>query len=232
MNAAYNHGMCGRFTLRKPQGVLVEEFGLTAAPEMSPRYNVAPTQAIQAVRQTPAGDRELVEMRWGFAGTADGSNRLINARVETAATKPTFRDAFRSRRCLIPADGFLEWQRAGRRKQPYLIERRDHGLLAMAGLWQRWDEGGGPVESCTILTMPANELLRDLHDRMPVILPRSAYEAWLNPELSDPKRLQELIHPYPSEELTAVPVSPRVNSPENDDARCLEPATAQRTLFG
>ena len=152
---------------------------------------------------------------------------MINARSETVADKPAYRNAFRKRRCLIPADGFYEWQKAkqtGGKKQPYFIHMADGQPFAFAGLWESWDKGGELIESCTILTTQANDLMRPLHDRMPVILDVKNYERWLDPAQQDPKKLEPLLVPYRSEEMAAYPVSTLVNSPRNDDGRCIEPA--------
>jgi putative SOS response-associated peptidase YedK len=144
---------------------------------------------------------------------------MINARAETAPGKPAFRNAFRRRRCLVPASGFYEWQRQGRLKQPYYICRQDGKTIAIAGLWDRWEgTEGTPIESCTLLTTEANELIAPLHDRMPVILPPESYELWLNPSEQDPAVLHPLLAPYPPDKMAARPVSRRVNDPSADDA--------------
>jgi putative SOS response-associated peptidase YedK len=227
--------MCGRFTLRTPSADLMEIFEVARSFEISPRYNIAPTQPVVAVRQADGG-RELAQMRWGLLlswSEAKSGPPLINARSETAATRPSFRHAFRSRRCLIPADGFYEWQASDEGpKQPFLITLRDERPFAFAGLWERCrgpdDE---PIESCTILTTEANDRLRDLHDRMPVILPREHYGPWLDREIEDVRALQTLLTSYPSEEMQLRPVSRRVNSARHDDADCLLPAETPKTLF-
>ncbi len=161
-------------------------------------------------------------------------NRLINARAETAATKPSFRDAFRRRRCLIPADGFYEWKRQGGGKQPYYIRLEDDRPFAFAGLWERWEKAGAVIESCTILTTDANELLMPLHNRMPAILDREQFDRWLDPTIEDAKVLQPLLGPYPAERMIAYPVSTVVNSPRHDVAECIDkapPGKVQGSLF-
>jgi putative SOS response-associated peptidase YedK len=233
--------MCGRFTLRTPASVVAKQFGLLEAPELAARFNIAPSQPVAVVRaraahpsaaaaQEPAGpQRELVFLRWGlipsWAKDAAVGNRMINARAETAAQKPAFRTALRRRRCLLAADGFYEWQRAGKQKQPYYIRLSDDRPFGFAGLWEAWQ---GPdqqwIESCTLLTTDANELLRPIHDRMPVILPPEAYGPWLDPAVQDPEQLAPLCKPYPSEAMTVLPVGTLVNSPTNEDPRCIEPA--------
>jgi putative SOS response-associated peptidase YedK len=220
--------MCGRFTLTTPMPVLAELFLFPEAAPQPPRYNIAPTQAVAAVRATDGDHHELVYCRWGLIPSwADDpaiGNRLINARSETAAEKPAFRSAFRHRRCLIPTDGFYEWQKVGGRKQPFYIKMRDGRPFAFAGLWERWDRAGEPVDTCTILTTDANEVLRPLHERMPVILAPEDYKGWLDPEIKEPKQVQPLLHPYSSDAMIAYPVCSVVNNPRNENAQCIEPA--------
>lgn len=240
--------MCGRFTLRTPESVLVEQFRVDSIPPLSPRYNIAPTQEVGTVRAPQPAQREFVWMSWGlvprWAKDPSIASQMINARAETAAEKPAFRDAFRRRRCLIIADGFYEWKKtSGRIKQPYYIRMKDDRPFAFAGLWERW--GGGAtsdagndarheprqLESCTILTTHANDLLADLHDRMPVILGPADYDRWLDAGTTDPEALKYLLEPYPSDELIAEPVSTRVNNVKHDDADCIKPEQTQGTLF-
>jgi putative SOS response-associated peptidase YedK len=195
-----------------------------------PRWNVAPTQEVAAIRRDP-GDprRKLVLLRWGLIPSwakdpAIGA-RMINARSETVATKPAFRAALRRRRCLIPATGFYEWQKLGRVRQPWRIVMRTRAPFAMAGLWERWSSPEGrAVETCAILTTAANELVAPLHDRMPVILPREAHDVWLDTEHAAPETVLPLLCPYPAAELERYPVSRRVNDVRNDDRACVEPA--------
>jgi putative SOS response-associated peptidase YedK len=221
--------MCGRFTLFEPDKILAREFGVSDFPPGSPRYNIAPSQPVAAVRAAPAGTgRELALLRWGLipSWSKDPAigNRLINARAETAREKPSFRNAFRRHRCLIPANGFYEWQRRERGKQPYFVRMRDGRLFAFAGLWDRWENPGKDViETCTILTTTANAILAPIHDRMPVILPAGEYDRWLDPSLKDPGSLAPLLVPFPPEEMLAFPVSPRVNAPSTDDEGCIAP---------
>jgi putative SOS response-associated peptidase YedK len=221
--------MCGRFTLFEPDKILAREFGVSDFPPRSPRYNIAPSQPVAAVRAAPAGTgRELALLRWGLipSWSKDPAigNRLINARAETAREKPSFRNAFRRHRCLIPANGFYEWQRRERGKQPYFVRMRDERLFAFAGLWDRWETPGKDViETCTILTTTANAILAPIHDRMPVILPAGEYDRWLDPSLKDPGSLAPLLVPFPPEEMFAFPVRPRVNAPSTDDEGCIAP---------
>jgi putative SOS response-associated peptidase YedK len=221
--------MCGRFTLFEADKILSREFGVSGIPPLSPRYNIAPSQAVAAVRTASAGTgRELALLRWGLipSWSKDPAigNRLINARAETVREKPSFRNAFRRHRCLIPANGFYEWQRLERGKQPYFVRMRDERLFAFAGLWDRWESPDkGVIESCTILTTVANAVLSTIHDRMPVILPPAEYARWLDPALRNTDSLAPLLAPFPAEEMLAFPVSPRVNIPTVDDQECMAP---------
>ncbi len=172
-------------------------------------------------------------MRWGlvpsWADAPGGGSLLINARGESVSTKPAFRDAFRKRRCLIPADGFYEWRRKDGAKQPYYIRRKDERTFAFAGLWEHWQRGGQAIDSCTIITTEANPLVRALHDRMPAILDVAAFERWLDPATSDPELLLPLIEPYAAEKMAAFPVATAVNRAGFDDPRCIEPAAPAKT---
>jgi putative SOS response-associated peptidase YedK len=228
--------MCGRFTLAASPTELAALFDLDGAslPALAPRYNIAPTQSIAAVRAAPAdGRRELVLLRWGFipawAKDPSGGAPLINARSETAADKPTFRAAFRRRRCLVPADGFFEWHTENGKKQPYYFTLADGAPFAIAGLWERWQAPTGDVvESCTLLTTEANDLVRPLHDRMPVILAPADYPLWLDPEVNDPGPPASLLVPFQASAMAGRPVSPRVNAVRNDDPGCVEPIDLPR----
>jgi putative SOS response-associated peptidase YedK len=225
--------MCGRYTLTTPAGILAEVFRLTDVPDLGPRYNVAPTQLVPAVRASQGGEptfehtsRELAQLRWGlvpfFAKDISIGVRMINSRGETAPDKPSFREPFRKRRCLLPASGFLEWKSEGGVKQPYHFRRSDGEPLALAGLWDRWrGKEGEIVESCTILTTDPSELCSTFHDRMPVILSEEDHDLWLDPGVEDVSQLRPLLVPYEGE-LVAEAVSRRVNNAKNDDAACLE----------
>jgi putative SOS response-associated peptidase YedK len=225
--------MCGRFTLRTPLTVLAQKFlfdlgDLPAGFGLTPRSNVSPTQMIPAVRQLAEGaPRQLALLRWGlipsWSKDSKGAAKLINARAETVAEKPSFRSAFARRRCLLLADGYYEWLAEGDRKVPHWFRRKDEGPFAFAGLWESWivpeadplfvktpaDETTGQrrLDSATIITTSANELSAHIHDRMPVILHPDHYELWLNPTTKDPARLQALLRPYPSDELKVEPVA-------------------------
>ena len=221
--------MCGRFTLFEADKILSKEFGVSGVPPLSPRYNIAPSQPIAAVRTPHTGaGRELALLRWGLipSWSKDPAigNRLINARAETVQEKPSFRNAFRRHRCLIPTNGFYEWQRQERGKQPYFVRMRDERIFAFAGLWDRWESpDDGVIETCAILTTAANAVLAAIHGRMPVILPQAEYARWLDPALKDPDSLSPLLVPFPPEEMLAIPVSPRVNAPSTDDEKCIAP---------
>jgi putative SOS response-associated peptidase YedK len=224
--------MCGRFTLRTPIKDVAELFDLSGfdpppAQRELARYNIAPTQEISAVRWDPQRHgREWAWLRWGLVPSwADDpaiGNQLINARAETVATKPAFRAAFRARRCLVPADGFYEWKRQDRGKQPYYIRLRDDRPFAFAGLYDRWHRGESVIESCTIITTDSNDLVGAIHNRMPVILDRPQFAAWLDPAIDDPRILTPLLVPYPAARMVAYPVSTNVNSPRFDAAQCIE----------
>ena len=219
--------MCGRFTLTTPSAVLAEAFGLPEPPDLPPRYNIAPTQLVAAVR-APEGRRELVSLRWGlipsWAKDPTIGNSLINARGETVASKPSFRAAFKQRRCLVPADGFYEWKRSGKTKQPHYIRRPDGAPFAIAGLWERWrGDGGEPVESLTLITTAPNSVLEPIHNRMPVILDPGDHDLWLDPDQRDAGPLQALIRPALDRDLEAYPVSTRVNNPRLDSPELIRP---------
>jgi len=219
--------VCGRFTLTTNLGAIAKRFGVARfLEEVGPRYNIAPTQTVIVVNDD--GTRHLAQMRWGlipsWAKDPAIGNRMINARAETVATKPAFRVALRKRRCLIPGDGFYEWQQRGRTKQPFRIVLKNGEPFGFAGLWETWTSPEGEeIQRCTIITTEANELLKPIHDRMPVILTREAEAVWLDPTIQDPERLLPLLMPYPTEEMEVYPVSAKVNNPENDGPECIKP---------
>ncbi len=221
--------MCGRFSLGASATTLAAQFDLFGAPAWTPRYNIAPRQEVLVVVADPTkAQRQARRHGWGlipsWAKDKAIGNQLINAQAETAATKPAFRAAFRKRRCLILADGFYEWRKEGRYKQPFHIRLQDGRPFGFAGLWEHWDAGEGPtIDSCTILTTTQNDLLRPLHHRMAVILAPEDYDHWLDPTVHEVDRLQPLLRPYPAEVMTAYPVSTRVNNPVNDQPECVEP---------
>jgi putative SOS response-associated peptidase YedK len=223
--------MCGRYTLATRKEEIADQLPLFDVPELEPRYNVAPTQSVAAARIVADGARrEIALLRWGLIPSwADDpaiGNRMINARADTVAEKPAFRAAYKKRRCLILADGFFEWQKTGGKKQPYFIHLQDGQLFAFAGLWEHWHRDDQTIASCTIVTTEANDLLRPMHDRMPVILHPADYERWLDPANQTGAGLAELLRPYPAEEMTFHPVSTLVNNPRNDSPECIKPVAA------
>ena len=215
---------------------VAEAFGVTVDWALPLQFNIAPTQMVAAVRVARGGVRELCQLKWGlvphWADDAKIGNRMINARADSVATKPAYREAFKARRCLVVADGFYEWQKSGRRKQPYYLRLRHDGPFGFAGVWERWSQAGQKIESCSIITTEANELVAGIHDRMPVIIPPEAYELWLSPDTQEIELLQSLLRPYPASEMVAYPVSDRINSPDRNDPECMKPQpTVARTLF-
>lgn len=219
--------MCGRFTLRAPAQLIAEQFSLFELPSLKARFNVAPTQPILAVRQG-AGQREAVMLHWGlvpsWAKDPGMGSRMINARVETVAEKPAYRAAFRRRRCLVVADGFYEWQKQGRTKQPYFIRMADNRPFAFAGIWESWEGADHSyLESCSLLTTAPNALMAPIHDRMPVILVPENYDAWLDPSREGGEGLLALCGPYPPGGMVAGPVGRVVNNPRNDSPECIAP---------
>ncbi|MDA0220238.1 MAG: SOS response-associated peptidase [Proteobacteria bacterium] len=221
--------MCGRFTLKGPPNQIAEMLGLATVPNLAPRYNIAPTQDVLALRPQADGDRQLAWLRWGlipfWAKDMMIGAKMINARADTVAEKPAFRQAYRSRRCLIPADGFYEWKTLARgRKQPYRIHRPDEAPFVFAGLWERWEKGEQPVESCTIVTTDAPADLAAIHHRVPVILEGDALQAWLDTPAQEADGLLDLLAPLAEGTLVADPVSTTVNNVRNDGPECLEPA--------
>lgn len=222
--------MCGRYSLTAPAELIAEAFCLDEVPRLSARYNIAPSQPVAAVVREQA-TRRLALFRWGVLAPGDSERDdllLINARSETAARKPLFREAFSSRRCLLPADGFYEWRKAGKRREPFHIRLRGMRPFAFAGLWseEKGPEPGAAVRACVILTTTPNPLLAGIHDRMPVILRPDEHAAWLDPEVAP----AALLRPYPADEMEAVRVSAYVNGAAAEGPGCLEPER-QGSLF-
>jgi putative SOS response-associated peptidase YedK len=231
--------MCGRVTIKTPAQDLAREFALTGirAALERPRYNLAPTQLLPVVLND--GARMLDTLRWGlipsWAKEAAIGNKLINARAETVAEKPSFRSAFKRRRCLVLVDGWFEWQQTAKPKRPFLFHRKDGKPLAFAGLWEEWraPDTGESLRTCTVLTTEANRLVAGVHDRMPVILPPSAQEVWLRPEPQEAAALQPLLVPFSEEALLeAYEVARVVNSPTQDVPACVEPVAQPQRLPG
>lgn len=218
--------MCGRFALKAPPAELIARFGLDECAEFAPRYNIPPGTDIPVIRQSPEGRRVLHLLRWGlvprWAKDADIGARLVNARGESIAEKPSFRDAFRRRRCLVPADGFYEWKADGRFKQPYYVSLKSGEPMAFAGLWESWKApDGNELRTVCIVTTGANALMQPIHDRMPVIVPPERWADWLS---APDREIRQLIQPLPPEALQAWPVSRRVNKAGPDDAGLIERA--------
>jgi putative SOS response-associated peptidase YedK len=233
--------MCGRYRLSRRKQLVEEYFDAADWQEdWSPRYNIAPTQPVPVIRQNPKEPiREVSQMKWGlvpsWAQDSSGAAGMINARSETAATKPAFRDALKSRRCLIPADGFYEWARTGKAKQPYCFEVGEGDLFAFAGIWDRWkDASGNWIKTCAILTTTPNAVTAPVHDRMPVILDPDECDVWLDPGMMDVSAASDLLKPYDARLMRCYPISTRINHVANDDEECCRPvetAQPQNTLF-
>jgi putative SOS response-associated peptidase YedK len=222
----HNLLMCGRYRLSRSKQIVEEHFDtVSSEQEWSSRYNIAPTQPVPVIRQNPKQPiRELSLVHWGlipsWAKDSSLAAKMINARSETASTKPAFRDAVKFRRCLIPADGFYEWSRTGKAKQPYCFEVAGE-LFAFAGIWDRWKEpSGNMVETCSILTTTPNAVTLSVHDRMPVILDPDSYDLWLDPGMTDVVEVSNLLKPFDAGLMRSYPVSTRINHVANDDAEC------------
>ncbi|MRG28751.1 SOS response-associated peptidase [Laceyella tengchongensis] len=218
--------MCGRFSLSAELDQLERQFEMMLIDEVSPRYNIAPTQPILSV-VLEEGARVGRHMRWGlvpgWAKDVKIGYKMINARAETLDEKPTFKGLLKRRRCLILADGFYEWKKTGNEKQPYRFQMADGKPFAFAGLWNHWNHEDKTLVSCTIITTAPNAIAKEVHDRMPAILRSEDYETWLHPDMEDLALLKSLLQPYPADEMEAYPVSTRVNSPKNDDPSILLP---------
>ncbi len=228
--------MCGRYTLSKPEEA-IEAIGAEALADLEARYNIAPTQEVPVVRtRRDTLGRVASNLRWGlvpwWAEDLSIGNRMINARAETLAVKPAFRDALTRRRCGVLADGFVEWHRTPTGKQPFHIQRADRRPFVMAGLWERWKKGpDGPVDSFTIVTTAANDAVGALHDRMPMIVADDALAQWLDPRIEDPEALAPLLAP-PDLPLALTPISRLINKPSNDDPACIEPVSLDGSVSG
>jgi len=219
--------MCGRYRLSRRKQIIEEHFDCDPWEEdWSPRFNIAPTQPVPVIRQNPKEPvRQISTMRWGliphWAKDASDAASTINARSETAATKPAFRDPLKFRRSLIPADAFYEWSRKGASKQPFCFEVNDGELFAFAGLWDGWKDSNGQwIKTCSILTTTPNAVTSAVHDRMPVILDPDRYDLWLDPGMQDVAAICELLKPYDARLMRCYPVSTRLNHVANDDAEC------------
>ena len=229
--------MCGRFTLTRSAAEVAEHFGLAAVPELVARFNAAPSQELPIVRVRSSGERVLERRRWGlvphWAKDMALGARLINARIESVLERPAFREAVRSRRCLVPADGFFEWQGKARARRPFHIALPSGALFAIAGLYERWHGPGSEVvDSFTLLTRPARGVVATLHDRMPLIVDPPGYVGWLDPSAPDPAGLLSALPEALGGALVARPVSTRVNDVRHDDPSCLAPPEEPPLPFG
>jgi putative SOS response-associated peptidase YedK len=228
-------GMCGRFALTAEAEAVAAQFGLADVPQLAPRYNIAPTQPVAAVRVNGRGARELTHFHWGlipsWAKDTAMAGRMINARAETVAEKPSYRSPYKYRRCLLPVSGFYEWQKLGNgQKQPMYIQGIDEdgvvggSLLGFAGIFEHWHSpDGSEIESVSVLTIHPNEMMAEIHNRMPVIIDPADYSTWLDPRNNGSDMLRHLLRPYPSQKMTAYPVSTLVNNARNDVAACIVP---------
>ncbi len=219
--------MCGRYTRTDRFAQLAHDMTLTTPAHWAPRFNIAPSQNVACIRANPESHRlECCDLQWGlvpsWAKDPSIGHKLINARGETVADKPSFRKAFRRQRCLVLADGFFEWTREGKTKQPYYIHLQDHRPFAFAGLWERWQHKEQVIESCSLLTIQANTFMARLHHRMPVILPEAAYQGWLDSAVHEPDTLRRWVVPYAEHDMEAYPVSTLVNNPRHDHPDCLK----------
>jgi len=223
--------MCGRFTNKaKPEQIKKEFKIVNKNPNLfQPSYNIAPSQMIEVVFE-PENERIISPLKWGlvphWAKDAEIGNRMINARAETLSEKPSFREAFKSRRCIIPASGFYEWKKKGTgAKQPFYFYLKDKEVFGFAGLWETWidKQSGEELETCTIITTEANEVLKPIHERMPVILKPENYDEWLDVKVKNTNKLQELLKPYSSEEMDSHPVSININYPDKDSPDLIKP---------
>ena len=221
--------MCGRFTLQYSGEMLAQIFGVKAVQNIKPRYNIAPTQQAPVVRISPTDNQLHIDyLKWGLIPSwakdpAIGS-KMINVRSETVDEKPSFKSALKHRRCIVPASGFYEWQEVDGKKHPLYIRLKDDSLMMFAGIWDHWKSPDGEaVESFSILTTSSNDLIQQLHDRMPVILNPQHKDIWLDIQVSDPEQLKPYFAPYPSSLIEVYPVSDLVNSPKNDSPDCIQP---------
>lgn len=227
--------MCGRFTLTATPEMVAQELGLADVPLLAPRYNIAPTQGAPIVRLV-AEARRLDLLTWGLVPSWAKDRKIaasmINARAETAASKPAFRAAFKRRRGLVVADGFFEWRKDGKAKQPVWFHLADNSVLTFAGLWETWTSPDGEVvDSCTILTTTANELVRPVHDRMPVILPLDLRDAWLAPGELPPGAAEAMLVPYDPTLMAVYDVDTRVGNPRFDEPEAVQPVAKQGKLL-
>jgi Uncharacterized conserved protein len=220
--------MCGRFTRAVSTAIIQKEFDVDeVSDDFGPSYNIAPTQEVAVI--VSDGKKQLVKVRWGlvpsWAKELSVGNKMINARAETITEKASFKRAFKKRRCLIVADGFYEWQKVGETKRPIYIRLKSGKPFGFAGIYETWEsEQGEQIITCAIITTGANELMKPIHDRMPVIVPKENENLWLDPGTGDQDLLLEMLKPYPADAMEAYPVSKRVNTPSNNSPECIKPA--------
>ena len=222
--------MCGRYIRTTPMEEFAKLFNAEGHPECWPSYNIPPSTKVLVARNTPEGGRELAALKWGLVPAWSDEPKTeystINARAETVAQKPTFRSAFRHRRCLIATDGFYEWHpQPDGHKQPYFIYLKDHAPFAFAGIWEHWERDGKTLDSCSIIVTAANSLMHPIHERMPVILPPERYDHWMDPSVNEPETLLPLLSPYPADQMAMYKVKTTVNSPRNEGPDLIEPVT-------
>ena len=220
--------MCGRFDLHLPIEFLADYFGVPVLQGLHPHFNISPTQQVLVIRTDQAGSRHFAFLKWGlipsWAKDLSIGSKLINARSETVDVKPSFRNAFKYQRCVVPANGFYEWENVGGKKKPLYVKMKDDSPMIFAGLWDHWKSAeGNVIESCTILTSTSNDLIKPLHDRMPVILDKQDVDLWLDPQVKAPGKLKNLFIPCSPEKMEMFPVSEIVNSTRNDIVECILP---------
>ncbi len=225
--------MCGRYSLPDPEDIPIHFKGTRIGYDVKPRFNVAPSQSLPVV--VSEGEKHVELMRWGlvpfWAKDEKIGYKMINARAETLSVKPSFRKALSLQQCIVPAGGFFEWKQIGKEKIPYYIFLKNTDLFGFAGLYDVWhDKEGKDLKTYTIITTEPNELVGTIHNRMPAILEKKDEETWLNPDISEPERLVKLLHPYPSEEMEAHPVSHLVNAPANDTKEVIKPVSTQEMI--
>lgn len=226
--------MCGRFALTSNASTLSKQFDANIFVTLTPRFNIAPSQRILVLRtRNHHQRREPVLLKWGlvpsWAKDQSIGARLTNARSETAFTKPSFRDSFRRRRCLIPATGFYEWTTLGKRKQPHYVRLTSNEPFGIGGLWDVWEQNGNTIETCAILTCDANQAMQHLHPRMPVVIQPERYDAWLDPSQIDAAAVFQDLHPFPETRTAIYPVSDYVNNVHHGDSRCQEQIDPAKT---
>jgi putative SOS response-associated peptidase YedK len=228
--------MCGRYRLSRRKQIIEEHFDTASwEEEWNPRYNIAPTQPVPVIRQHPKEPiRQLSSMKWGlipnWARDVSIASSTINAKSETAAIKPAFRDPLKFRRCLIPTDGFYEWKRTGASKQPYCFEVNSGDLFAFAGLWDGWKNAEGQwIKTCSILTTTPNAVTSPIHDRMPVIVHPDSYDLWLDPGMTNVQVISEMLKPFDAQPMRCYPVNTRINHVANDDEQCSAPVQLAQT---